>query len=306
MWGGGNINERYKPVYKHPFAGFFFTYDSLYFLSLPTYKTFITANCANLSLGSYFAVGAIHGRVENVCRVIPVIESVSKTQYEVKLGDTIKYYKPAVAEIKNYGFQDLIGTFIGIPNQFGYFFTQKDVFDISLPATEVMINGKNYMKIFYNENGNITITCGFENQWKTYKTVSTVTIENQTLVLKHIINGIEIQVMNLPNTNSAYSPYNGFARKRWLKMHLITLLFNFDLINENNEFFLYDINFQALFNIYAKPYSQNTKKILKNILQDRNTKILSRLVYDYETERNKYLHELERPPSAFVASNLLR
>jgi hypothetical protein len=145
------------------------------------------------------------------------------------------------------------------------------------------------MKTFYNENGNITITCSFESAGRTYKTVSTVTVENQSLVLKYIIDGREVQVATLPNTNSAYSQYNGFGRMRWLKMLLILLLFRRDLINENNEFFLYGINFQALFEMYARPYSENVKNAYRSILQNRNTPILSRLVYDYETERNKYL-----------------
>jgi hypothetical protein len=261
-------------------------------------------------------VSAVHGSVEKVCRAIPVIESKSKTQYEVKLGDKIKYYSPAVSEIKNYVYEDtftsenIVGTFIGIPNQFGYFFTQKDVFDLSLPATEVIINGRNYMKTVYEENGNITITSRFEVQGVTYNTVSSAMLNNRMIVITHIINGREHRPMEpliYDNYNeTVHSPYNGFGKKRLLKMSLIILLFTMFLINQNNEFFLYDINFSSLFSVYKKPYSQIAKNIYRVILRNRNTPILSRLVYDYETERAKILEELERPPAAFVADALFR
>lgn len=76
-------------------------------------------------------------------------------------------------------------------------------------------------------------------------------------------------------------------------MILIIILFNRNLINQNNEFFLYDINFSSLFSVFQKPYSEYAKNIYRDILHNRNTPILSRLVYDYETERAKILEELE-------------
>ncbi len=79
LWGNGHLENRYKPVYKHVYSGYFITQESMYFLSLPNYKTFLSVDCGNYKIGSYFAVSSTHGSYENVCRLIPLVE-IDKTQ----------------------------------------------------------------------------------------------------------------------------------------------------------------------------------------------------------------------------------
>jgi len=149
LWGNGHLDERFKPVFKNPYLGNYFTQESLYFLSTTTFKTFQSVECTDVKIGTYFGVSTMHGSEQKVCRLIPLVEIkeeeaniISEEQKIVaNFSDVTKYYKRGYVKTDNYNWNGNVGSYIGPLTRgegLGYFYVNNtnSVFDTSLPSFE--------------------------------------------------------------------------------------------------------------------------------------------------------------------------
>jgi len=315
LWGNGSLDERFKPVFKNPYLGNYFTQESLYFLSAPTFKTFQSVECDEIAIGTYFGVSTIHGSENTVCRLIPLIE-INKEEADViaeeqkvvaNFSDVIKYYKRVYVKTDNFNFNGKIGSYIGPLARgegLGYFYVNntKSVFDTNLPSLEIFFN---------NEQSFITYEINANSQKIIFKLNSGENIiEVNSDVESDIIGGeniltyaftIDGQNIAFDNTNyieSYDTPYNAFGRIQTLRLQLLSLLLytNVDNIKADFDYIFYGINIKTLLETYIKiviDYEENFSGIFKALFLNDNLKsILGRLTQKYDVYKLMLITEM--------------
>lgn len=315
LWGNGSLDERFKPVFKNPYLGNYFTQESLYFLSAPTFKTFQSVDCDDIEIGTYFGVSTIHGTENTVCRLIPLIE-INKEEADIiaeeqkviaNFSDVIKYYKRVYVKTDNYKLNETRGSYIGPLARgegLGYFYVnnKNSVFDTSLPSLEIFfINENNFIDYEIKPNSQkiiFKLKLG-EKIFEIKSDVETDIIEGKnTLIYAHTIDG-ENFAFDEPNFIEGYdTPYNAFGRIQTLRLQLLSLLLytNVDKITADFDYIFYGINIKTLLETYIKiviEYEENFSGIFKALFLNDNLKsIFERLTQKYDIYKLMLITEM--------------
>lgn len=305
LWGNGSLDERFKPVFKNPYLGNYFTQESLYFLSAPTFNTFQSVECSDIKIGTYFGVSTIHGTENTVCRLIPLIE-INKEEADIieeeqkvvaNFSDVIKYYKRVYVKTDNFNFNGKIGSYIGPlvrGEGLGYFYINntKSVFDTSLPSFETFfINETSFITYEINDNSQkITFKLNSgENILEINSDVESDIINGENiLTYAYTINGENFTIEDNNYIERYDTTYNAFGRIQKLRLLLLAFLLytNVDKINADFDYIFYGINIKALLQIYimvVMDYEENFSGIFKALfLNDNINRILGRLTQKYD------------------------
>jgi len=308
LWGNGKLEERYKPVYKNIYAGYFITQESMYFLSLPTYKTFLSVDCESVKIGSYFGVSTTHGTEEKVCRLIPLIEIKDKSKYsserivELNFDNELKTYVYAFIKTDDFIFNDMSGSFIGDLDNFGYFYINdtKSVFDTSLPSTQVFFNGTdNWIKYVFEET-KIEIEFKFKLGDKIHNIKSDVQDDGDYLNFTH---RFEDKVYNWSDENIVEkygSQFNAYSKMQKLKLDMLCFLVYLDLLDEKYDYIFYGVNMKEFIDTFVITvgmfinWDENLKKkaLEDFITNEKLAHILRRITNNFDIYRLRVIVEL--------------
>lgn len=314
LWGNGSLDERFKPVFKNPYLGNYFTQESLYFLSEPTFKTFQSVECDDIAIGTYFGVSTIHGTENTVCRLIPLIEinkeeadSIAEEQKVVaNFSDDTKYYKRVYIKTDNFNFNGKIGSYIGslvIGEGLGYFYVNNtnSVFDTNLPSLEIFFNKQSSITYEINTNSQkITFKLNLgENMLEINSDVESDIIGGKNiLIYAHTIDGENFTFEETNFIEGYDTPYNAFGRIQTLRLQLLSLLLytNFDKITADFDYIFYGINIKTLLQTYIMiviDYEENFSGIFKALFLNDNLKsILGRLTQKYDIYKLMLITEM--------------
>jgi len=304
LWGNGTLQQRFKQVGRNPLSGYFITEESIKFLYMTKYKTYLLTECESVPIGSYFGVSTIHGTYEKVCRLTPVIEQDEKTDsnsiIEVKINDTVKKYRSAFIKVDDFNLNGNIGTYIGeydeetnTDKDFGYFSKneQNNLYNTSFPSIQVLYKKnipvaiKNFFIIEIKEN-----VQHIEFTYKDITARSSIKTENQMLKIEHNINNIRYY-LELPNyiqkSETNYITYNSYYKIQLLKIQMISLLYSLhpdiDMF-KYCDYIFYGINIKTFIIEFIILFKElkNTTVIKKLFLDDSMSDILEKFYDNYE------------------------